>query len=248
MSLFVVAGGTSGIGRSCVLALLSEGHHVIAVGRSDVHADELRTLARLEDCDRLSIVLGDLAYGETACRVADLASAHGKVKGLVNSAGTIGSGGIERESYDVWRRTLDTNLNATYNLTKALLPFLKNVTGASIVNVSSTCSVHPCTSVSYSVSKAALDMLTRHLCKDLARYGIRVNSVNPGAVETNLQLSAGLFTVQEAYRDWLDSMAEQHPLGPGTVLDVRAAILFLLSSDARWISGTSLYVDGGRAA
>lgn len=243
--LYFVAGGTSGIGRACVEALVRQGHDVIAIGTNQVHAAELRVGVG-GHTGAVEVVLGDLTSPEVAARAAQQ-QAPRPVAGLVNCVGRISRGGIAEESFSGWARTLSANLDAAFNLTKSLLPRLKASGGASIVNVSSVCACQPCESLAYSVSKAGLDMFTKHLARDLAPQKIRVNSVNSGAVRSNLQMSSGIFEDQGTYDEWIARMAALHPLGEGSVDDVSSAILFFLSPAAGWITGTHLAVDGGRA-
>lgn len=244
MPLYFVAGGTSGIGRECVIELLKQGHDVVAIGRTAQHADELREVA--SPLRHVEIRTGDLTDPEFATKVAST-GAPAPVAGLINAVGTISRGGIETESPEAFRHTVRVNLDCAFNLTKALLPRLRTMTGASVVNVSSTCSMRPCDSLAYSVSKAGLDMFTRHLARDLARYAIRVNSVNPGVVATNLHLSAGLFESGDEYDSWVADMAREHPLGAGSAANVCAAIMFFLSPESAWTTGATLVVDGGRS-
>jgi NAD(P)-dependent dehydrogenase (short-subunit alcohol dehydrogenase family) len=167
---------------------------------------------------------------------------------LVNSAGTIGSAGVRGEEFDVWTRVMRVNLDTVFGMTKACLDLLKAAHGASVVNVSSVCAVRPCSSISYSVSKAGVDMFTKTASKELAKDGIRINAVLPGVVRSNLQMSAGLFADESRYEEWVDDMRASHPLGGiGEPEDVAAAVRFLASDSASWVTGATLLVDGGRA-
>lgn len=243
---YFVAGGTSGIGRECTKRLLELGHEVVVAGLSKEHSSATREEFSGFD-DQLIVFHGDLCDPAIAADIVER-SGDSPLAGLVNAVGTIGIGGLVEESYPSWRRTLTTNLDAAFLLSKLLLPRLRRHEGSGIVNISSTCSTRPCNSLSYSVSKAALDMFTRGAARELSPLGVRVNSVNPGVFRSNLQLSAGVFETASQYEEWLSSMDSLHPLGIGTVEDVCAAVLFLLSPEARWITGAIMHVDGGRAA
>jgi NAD(P)-dependent dehydrogenase (short-subunit alcohol dehydrogenase family) len=226
--------------------LLGQGHEVVAVGRTKEHAEDLYESIPVDLGARLTTMVGDLTDA-AATRTIVEETATGPIAGLVNSVGRISAGGIETETAEGWRTTIATNLDSAFNMTHALLPRLRESPMSAIVNVSSTCSRRPCESLAYSVSKAALDMFTVHTAKDLARYGIRVNSVNPGVVKTNLQLSSGVVENEAAYETWLKGMADQHPLGAGKLHDVASAVLFLLGEESAWITGAVVPVDGGRS-
>jgi NAD(P)-dependent dehydrogenase (short-subunit alcohol dehydrogenase family) len=128
---------------------------------------------------------------------------------------------------------------------RAAFPSLKDRRGA-VVNVSSVNGrrVFP-NLAAYNTSKAALDQLTRCAAIDWAPHGVRVNAVNPGVTVTNLHRRSGM--TEEAYAAFLARAKETHPLGrPGQPDEIAALILFLASTQAGWITGETIAIDGGR--
>jgi NAD(P)-dependent dehydrogenase (short-subunit alcohol dehydrogenase family) len=248
--LSCIAGGTSGIGEAVTRRLLNAGGEVVAVGLSNTHAASLRAAINDESGDRLTVLVGDLADPDFARSVAKCCAERGDALSLlVNAAGTISGGGLRHETFDVWQRVMRTNLDAPFNLTKACVDLLiAGAPASSIVNVSSVCSLRPCGSLSYSVSKAGVDMFTKSLARELAPSRVRVNAVNPSVVRTNLQKSAGLFDDEAGYDKWVADMEPNHPIGRiGEPDEIAEAILFL--ADPRksgWTTGAVLSIDGGR--
>ncbi len=244
--VFLISGGSSGIGLSIANDLSKQGHQVVSISRSK---------------DKIDRALGDMPHlaGKVEFFTADISSQadvqtiyerlnnqYGVLHGLVNNAGVLTKGTLETISVDDWRFTLDINLTGPYMLTKALLPLLRNASGASVVNISSVAGLKPGTSVAYSVSKAGLDMLTRFLAGDLGPYNIRVNSVNPGLVRTNIHLDNKVVEDQEAYEAMLEKARQRYPLKRiGTPGDISGMVLYLLSENASWITGSIITVDGG---
>ena len=183
---------------------------------------------------------------DTKAAAAEMQARAGRLDGLVHCAGIICAGQIDTTTLDDWDRVMAVNLSGSFHVGRAFLPLLRRGTGKAMVFISSVCSLRPCDSVAYSVSKAGVDMLVRSMSMYLAREGIRVNAVNPGVVRSNLQIAAG---VVEDYQQFLDGRALMHPLGRvGEPDDVASAVSFLLAPTASWITGVALSVDGGRAA
>jgi NAD(P)-dependent dehydrogenase (short-subunit alcohol dehydrogenase family) len=99
--------------------------------------------------------------------------------------------------------------------------------------------------IAYSASKAALDMMTKSMAKELAKYYIRVNSVNPGVINNGIQPQRDIVKEWE-YEKFLEKTARDYPLGTGTTEDVANLIGYLVSEKGRWITGSNYIIDGGR--
>lgn len=138
------------------------------------------------------------------------------------------------------------NLRSVFALTQKCLPHLIETKG-NIVNVSSVAGTRTFPNIlAYGVSKSALDQLTRSAALELASKGVRVNSVNPGVVVTNIHKRGGMD--EQTYDAFLERSKETHPIGrPGTAAEVADLIYFLASDKASWITGATYAIDGGRA-
>ena len=241
-----VSGGTSGIGAGLVDAFLSAGDRVYTFGRTPEKLAGLRS--RWADAvaeDALIALEGDVTDAEFRQRLVErLTSDAGRLDVLVNNAGVIRDTGTLEESLEHWRETLEVNLIAPFAMTQACAALLERSAAPVVINLSSACAQHPfasCTSTSYSVSKAGLDMLTRRLALALGPRGIRVNGIAPGVVESPMWQGATDLMREIA--------AGRHLLGGEMVTpaDVADAVLFLASSRARCVTGATLSVDAGYA-
>merc|ERR1712179_333542 len=188
-----------------------------------------------------------MSEDDTSKLVDKTVAEFGKLDILVNNAGILEMGTIENTSLEQYDRIMNTNVRAIYQLTMLAVPHLIKTQGC-IVNVSSVNGVRSFPGVlAYNISKSAVDQFTRCVALELAPKKIRVNSVNPGVIATELQKRGGLD--DERYAKFLEHSKTTHAMGrTGEVLEVAKAIGFLASEDASFSTGVTLPVDGGRHA
>jgi NAD(P)-dependent dehydrogenase (short-subunit alcohol dehydrogenase family) len=164
----------------------------------------------------------------------------GTVDILINNAGIIRDGFLANLSEEDWDQVLDVNLKGAFLCCQAVFPVMKEQQAGSIVNITSRAWLGNVGQANYSASKGGLVSLTRTLALEFARYQINVNAVAPGLIDT--PMTRGM---PEKARERLLKM---QPTGKmGTVDDIAAAVSFLASSDARYITGQVLHVDGGKS-
>ena len=241
----VVTGASSGIGRAAALLFAERGSTVIAVGRNEKELGALSSAKTFTGT--LTPHLADVTEISQLDRlVDDTVNRHGQIDVLVNSAGVIRNGSIETTTLDDWDKMLNVNLRSVVALIQKCLPHLIESKG-NIVNVSSVAGTRAFPNLlAYSVSKAAMDQLTRCSALDLASKGVRVNAVNPGVVVTNLHKRGGMG--DDAYSSFLEHSRETHPIGRvGTPDEVGELIYYLATEKASWITGATYAIDGGRA-
>lgn len=241
----IVTGASSGIGRASAHLFAKSGAKVVAVGRNEAELNELRDETRDFD-GSIRIHLADVMENSQVDRlVADTVQHLGGIDSLVNAAGIIKNGSIEDTTLSDWDKMMDINLRSVFYLMQKSIPFLVNTKG-SIVNVSSVTGWRAFPNLlSYCVSKAALDQLTRCAALELGSKGVRVNAVNPGVVVTNLHKRGGMS--DDAYEKFIEHSKGTHPLGrAGEPQEVAELIYFLASEKAAWITGATYEIDGGR--
>lgn len=242
----VITGASSGIGRAVSIIFADNKANVIAIGRNE---GQLKALQEeiVEKGGRLQFYLADVTdEGQIENFFNFVEKDVGHVDVLVNAAGIIKNGSIEKATLADWDETMNINLRSVFLLMKNCVPYLEKTKG-NIINVSSVTGLRAFPNVlAYCVSKAAIDQLTRCAALELAPKGIRVNAVNPGVVVTNLHKKSGM--EEESYQAFLEHSKTTHPLGRvGQASEVAELIYFLASDKAAWITGATYEIDGGRA-
>lgn len=234
----LVTGGSRGIGRAIVLGLAQGGASVAACYNRESE-DVKRLRGELEDVGGESyLTQADISDpGSVNAFVHEAGERFGGLDIVINNAGVVSHAMIDDLELDEWHRVIDTNLTAVYLVAKAALPLMPE--GGSIVNITSAVAMRGMPGrVHYISSKAGLIGITRALCKEVGRRGIRVNAVAPGIIETD-QTS----DLDEAGRTRYAGLAALNRLGRPE--EIAGAALFLASDQASFISGVTLNVDGG---
>nr|XP_027224883.1 LOW QUALITY PROTEIN: uncharacterized protein LOC113817085 [Penaeus vannamei] len=250
----LITGASSGIGRGCAVTLAQEKCQLVITGRN---VEALKETAGL--CTRLGWrrtryqVAGDLSNDEDCKRIVDsTVSKFGRIDILVNNAANLNHHILQEFwSRDRWNldmgstdRQQNVNTRSMVLMSKLCLPRLIEVKG-NIVNISSSLAIKPVPQYfAYNMSKAAIDHMTRSLALEVAGRGVRVNSVNPAVIVTDVLKRTGMS--EEEYQKFLEYAKTIHPVGRvGVVEDVSRVVAFLASDHAAFVTGIVMPVDGG---
>ncbi len=235
----IVTGAAQGIGRAIAEALAQAGADIAVADLDPSRSAE--TVAAVENIGRkaLNIKVNVADTGETKSMVEQVLKAWGKVDILVNNAGITRDGLLLRMKEEDWNLVLQINLNGTFNCTKAVLQPMTKQRYGRIVNIASIVGViGNAGQANYSASKAAVIGFTKTVGREYASRNVTVNAVAPGFIDT--AMTHGLST------DVKDTLLKQIPLGRlGTPADIAAAVRFLVSEEAAYITGHVLHVNGG---
>lgn len=239
----LVTGASSGIGRATCILLSQLGAKVILVSRREETLNE--TVAQMSGSDHIVSPFDLTQVDKIPNWLKEIAERIGKFHGLVHSAGIQKSNLIRNFDDDAVQEIMQINFNAAYSLVRGFRQKEVHQKPSSIVLLSSVAGIigTPGNTI-YSASKGAIISLVRSAALELARQAIRVNSVAPGVIQTDMSDK-----FQESLSDaQFKKIIDQHPLGLGTPIDVAQAIAFLLANTGQWITGTNLVLDGGYTA
>jgi NAD(P)-dependent dehydrogenase (short-subunit alcohol dehydrogenase family) len=241
----LVTGGTSGIGAAIVRLFAAEGARVVFCGRRRELGERLMQEASAKRYD-VRFVKADITNENVVTELLDICRRQfGRLNVLVNNAGINRPASLESTQLSDWLEMLATNLTAQFLVLRAAIPLIRESGGGSIINVGSTYGlVGSASAPVYAATKAAMVNLAKSLAVDLARDGIRVNSLCPGGTET--EMAKGWFAKQadpasakalEIAHYPMHRFAEPH--------EQAQAALFLASDASSYVTGHTLVVDGG---
>ena len=244
--VLVVTGGSRGIGAATAVLAAARGYDVIINYAGNVEAAEAVCATIHQQGGKAVAVRGDVSNEDDVEHIFAAADRMGPLRGLVNNAGIIGkTARIEDLDAERINRILAVNVTGSFLCAKAAVKRMSTRhggKGGAIVNLSSGASKLGAanTYVDYAAAKGAIDTFTIGLALEVAGEGIRVNAVRPGIIETEIHASGG--DPERAAR-----MAPSLPIPrPGTADEVAAAILWLLSDESSYTTGTTIAVTGGR--
>lgn len=236
----IISGASRGIGRAVAIELAGEG--------ADISFNFLSSEAEAKELEKELQNLGVKAkgfqvdikdYDAVKSWVADTVGSFGGLDIIVNNAGITKDGALALMSPDNWKEVINTNLDGTFNLTKAaILIFMKQKSG-NVINITSVSGIMGMArQTNYAASKAGIIGFSKSLAKEVASYNIRVNAVAPGFIETDM--------VKELNETYLEQVMKQVPLGRmGRAEEVAKAVNFLASDDSKYITGQTIVIDGG---
>ena len=232
----VITGSFRGIGRAIAEAFAENGASLVIHGTNET---QLASLAQELCCE---YVAGDIGELSTAQRLAEKCiSRFGKIDILVNNAGINTRTKFLDLSIEEWDKVLRVNLTGTFYVCKYVIPHMLEQKSGSIINMSSRAgkTAHPTASAPYAAAKAGLDALTRKLASDFGPSGIRVNSICPGPVETDMSL--------QWTEDYRKKVLDDIPVRRlGTTEDIASLAVFLASDLSGYITGESININGGK--
>jgi NAD(P)-dependent dehydrogenase (short-subunit alcohol dehydrogenase family) len=238
--LYLATGASSGIGRATAIAIARLGGRVIVAGRDEERLG--RTLAELSGSGHAISVASLTDADQTAEWVSGLAETHGPLSGVFHAAGVELIRPAKLTKQEHLDQVFGSSLFAAFGIARAVAR--KNVIadGASVVFMSSVAgSTGQVGMTAYCAAKAGIDGLVRSLACELASRRIRVNSIAAGAVKTAMHVRLTTGSPDDA----IAAYEKTHLLGFGETADIANAALFLLGDTSRWITGTTLVVDGG---
>lgn len=239
----LVTGASDGIGKAICLLLNSLGANVIGIARNEEKLEEIQKEVKLKK--NFHYVCRDLSkeLNEIPKLLLDLSKEYGKLHGLVFCAGKLELLPLKAISSESIDNLYDINIKSLLLTTKGFSDKRCSCDNSSILYISSISSIIGIKGMSiYSSSKGAINSVVKTLAVELSNRGIRINSVLPGHVETNMTLQNKDANSQE----YLNELESMYPLGLGRPDDIANIVAFLISDSSRWITGQNIVIDGGR--
>lgn len=237
----IVTGSGRGIGKEIALALAREGANVVITSRTQEEIEKVVKEIKALKVKVLGVRTDVSNFKEMGQLVEKTIKEFGRVDILVNNAGIFESSPLSQMTEEQWNRMMAVDLKGVFNCTRAVINQMIKQKYGKIINISSiagTALGFP-GSTHYSAAKAGIIGFTQTLAMEVAQYGINVNSIAPGIIETNMTIGA-------LGEKGLKEFAKEIPLGrTGKPEDISNLLVFLVSDDASYITGQVITVDGG---
>lgn len=235
----VITGGSNGIGKATVQKFVKEGARVMIWDISEEHGNAVVNELN-KDGQEVAFIKVNTADAENVAQaVEESLNKFGKIDVLVNNAGITRDATLLKMSQDQWQSVIDVNLTGVYNCARQIAPSMVEQGSGVILNASSVVGLYGnFGQTNYSATKGGLIAMTKTMAKELGRKGVRVNAVAPGFILTDM--------VKAMPEKVLEKMANMVPLQKlGEPEDIANIYAFLASDSARYITGTTISVDGG---
>lgn len=233
----IVTGGGRGLGEAICITLAREGADVAVCDINEIDGERAAHAVRQAGRKAVAIKADVSVEGDVKAMIAKTLEALGTIDILVNNAGICYQGPVADMTVEIWDRVLDVNLKGTFLCSREVMPILKQKRAGRVINLGSLAGQVGGIAVgaNYSASKAGIMCLTKSLAKELAPFGINVNCVSPGPMDTEMTLSFPR-----------EQMIQSIPLKKfGEPQDVADVVLFLASQQSKYITGETINVNGG---
>ena len=244
-------GGGWGNGKACAMQFARDGAKVVCVDLDATLAEEAAAEIRAEGYEAISLAGNATKSADMKAAVDAAVQTYGRLDSMVNNVGIVVRGGVVELSEEDWDRAFAVNLKSAFLSMKHAIPAMIANGGGSIINISSISSLKYLNKpyVAYYSTKAAMNHMTRVTAAEYASKQVRVNAILPGLMDTPMaRISAekNWGATPEKMAEYWDKRAAQVPMGwLGDAFDIARAAVFFASTDARWVTGQCLVVDGG---
>jgi len=237
--LALVTGASRGIGQAIANRLANDGYRVIGTATSDKGAETIRTELQKINPNNDAVVL-NIADGEqTEAALKDVLERFGVPYVVVNNAGVTRDNLFLRMSEDEWNEVINTNLSGVYRVCKTMVKPMLKIRNGAIINISSIIgTLGNAGQANYAAAKAGLEAFSRSLAQEIASRNIRVNCVAPGFIQTEMTE-----VLPETQKQAILATIPSKRFGQPE--EIAAAVAFLASQDARYITGQTIHVNGG---